>query len=53
MIGGALPEALQELLPQELQRLCRPLLCVRGDVLFKQGKKPAHMLFVRHGEVVL
>lgn len=53
MIGDALPDALQGLLPRELQRLCRPIQCVRGDVLFKQGKKPAHMLFVCHGEVVL
>lgn len=44
---------LQDLLPTELQLLCSSRSCARGDVLFKQGKKPAHMLFVSHGEVVL
>ena len=48
-----LPQPLRELLPDELQALCAPSACVRGDVLFQQGKKPTRMLFVTHGEVVL
>jgi len=56
MIAGidtSLPHTLQDLLPVELQRLCSSRTCARGDVLFKQGKKPVQFLFVSHGEVVL
>ena len=48
-----LPQLLRELLPDELQALCTPSACARGDVLFRQGKKPTRMLFVTRGEVVL
>ncbi|MBE0622590.1 MAG: Crp/Fnr family transcriptional regulator [Burkholderiales bacterium] len=48
-----LPQPLRELLPYELQALCAPSPCIRGDVLFQQGKKPTRMLFVTRGEVVL
>lgn len=52
-ISIKLPQTLQDLLPAELQRLCSFRFCARGDVLFKQGKKPVQLLFVSHGEVVL
>lgn len=52
-IDTKLPQALQNLLPTELQLLCSSRSCARGDILFKQGKKPVQMLFVSHGEVVL
>ncbi|TRZ66809.1 MAG: Crp/Fnr family transcriptional regulator [Rhodocyclaceae bacterium] len=52
-INTSLPQALQTLLPVELQRQCSSRTCARGDVLFKQGKKPVQFLFVSHGEVVL
>ena len=52
-IRTKLPEKLRELLPKELQQLCSFRSCARGDLLFKLGKKPAHMLFVSSGEVVL
>jgi CRP-like cAMP-binding protein len=48
-----LPEPLRKLLPLGLQALCTPSPCTRGDVLFKQGRKPTRMLFVTRGEVVL
>jgi CRP/FNR family transcriptional regulator, dissimilatory nitrate respiration regulator len=48
-----LPDTLQDLLPAELRRLCSLQSCARGDMLFKLGKKPVHMLFVSRGEVVL
>ena len=49
----SLPEPLRALLPDGLQTHCTSSPCTRGDLLFKQGKKPTHMLFVAHGEVVL
>ena len=48
-----LPESLRTLLPDRLQALCKSSPCTRGDLLFRQGKKPTQMLFVAHGEVVL
>ena len=48
-----LPEPLRLLLPHALQALCASLPCARGDLLFRQGKKPKHMLFVARGEVTL
>lgn len=53
IIDTELPLALQSLLPTELQLLCSSRSCARGDILFKQGKKPVRMLFVSRGEVVL
>ena len=50
---GQLPQPLRELLPDQLQALCKPLACNRGEVLFRRGREPARMLFVTHGEVVL
>ena len=51
--GKHLPEPLCKLLPTGLQALCAPSPCTRGALLFKQGKKPTHMLFVTRGEVTL
>ncbi|MDP2640411.1 MAG: Crp/Fnr family transcriptional regulator [Betaproteobacteria bacterium] len=48
-----LPEPLRKLLPAEVQALCAASPCARGDLLFKQGKKPTAMLYVTRGEVVL
>jgi len=48
-----LPEPLHKLLPAEVQALCAASPCARGDLLFKQGKKPTEMLYVTRGEVVL
>ena len=48
-----LPEPLHKLLPAEVQALCAASPCARGDLLFKQGKKPTAMLYVTRGEVVL
>lgn len=48
-----LPEPLRKLLPPGLQALCASSPCTRGELLFKQGKKPTRMLFVTRGEVVL
>ena len=48
-----LPEPLRKLLPAEVQALCAASPCARGDLLFKQGKKPTEMLYVTRGEVVL
>jgi len=48
-----LPEPLRKLLPLEVQALCAFSPCSRGELLFKQGKKPARMLFVARGEVAL
>jgi CRP-like cAMP-binding protein len=44
---------LRKLLPLEIQAQCASSPCARGDLLFKQGKKPTQMLYVTHGEVVL
>ena len=48
-----LPEPLRKLLPLEIQAQCASSPCTRGDLLFKQGKKPTQMLYVTRGEVVL
>jgi len=48
-----LPEPLRKLLPVEVQALCASSPCARGDLLYRQGKKPAQMLYVTRGEVVL
>ena len=48
-----LPSALQELLPAELQPLCKGLSGTKGEQLFPQGKKPVRMYYVASGEVVL
>jgi len=48
-----LPEPLRKLLPLRLQALCASSPCSRGDLLFKHGNKPTHMLFVTRGEVAL
>lgn len=48
-----LPEPLRKLLPLEVQALCGSSPCARGDLLYRQGKKPTHMLYVTRGEVVL
>jgi CRP/FNR family transcriptional regulator, dissimilatory nitrate respiration regulator len=48
-----LPEPLRTLLPVEVQAQCASSICARGDLLFKQGKKPTQMLYVTRGEVVL
>lgn len=48
-----LPEALRKLLPLEIQALCGSSACARGELLFRQGKKPSQMLYVTRGEVVL
>ncbi|HUX26892.1 MAG TPA: Crp/Fnr family transcriptional regulator [Burkholderiales bacterium] len=52
-IDSRLPETLRKLLPVEVQTLCAFSPCTRGDVLFRQGKKPARMLYLTRGEVVL
>ncbi len=51
--GKRLPEPLCKLLPPGLQALCAASPCARGALLFKQGTKPTHMLFVIRGEVTL
>jgi CRP-like cAMP-binding protein len=48
-----LPEPLRKLLPVEIHALCASSPCARGELLFRQGKKPARMLYVTRGEVVL
>ncbi len=48
-----LPQPLRKLLPLELQALCAFSPSTRGELLFRQGKKPARMLYVTGGEVVL
>lgn len=48
-----LPEPLRKLLPLEIQAQCASSPCARGELLFRQGKKPAQMLYVTCGEVVL
>lgn len=48
-----LPESLRKLLPLEIQALCGSAACARGELLFKQGKKPSQMFYVTRGEVVL
>lgn len=48
-----LPEPLRQLLPAEIQALCAFSAYARGDLLFRQGKKPVRMLYVTRGEVVL
>jgi len=50
---GRLPEPLRKLLPLEVQALCGSSPCTRGELLFRQGKKPTCMLYVTCGEVVL
>lgn len=49
----ALPQALASLLPAELQTECTQLQGKRGDRLFTLHRKPAWMIFVASGEVVL
>lgn len=44
---------LQDLLPVTLRRLCTRSRCAKGDLLFRQGRKPEHMFYVACGEVVL
>ena len=44
---------LQHLLPAALRRLCTPSRCVKGELLFRQGRKPERMFYVTSGEVVL
>jgi CRP-like cAMP-binding protein len=44
---------LQTLLPAALRRLCTPVDCTKGDLLFRQGKRPERMVYVARGEVVL
>ncbi|MEK7439052.1 MAG: Crp/Fnr family transcriptional regulator [Pseudomonadota bacterium] len=48
-----LPEPLRKLLPAGLQALCAFKPVARADLLFRQGKKPASMLYVTRGEVAL
>jgi CRP-like cAMP-binding protein len=48
-----LPEALRKLLPLEIQAQCASAPCARGELLFKQGKKPSQMFYVTRGELVL
>jgi CRP/FNR family transcriptional regulator, dissimilatory nitrate respiration regulator len=48
-----LPEPLRKLLPVEIRAQCASATCARGDLLFRQGKKPTQMLYVNRGEVVL
>ena len=48
-----LPEPLRKLLPVEVQAQCASSPCTRGDLLYRQGKKPTEMLYVTRGEVVL
>ena len=50
---SALPSALRDLLPVELQSAATHRLAKRGDQLFKQRGKPVQMFFVAEGEVVL
>lgn len=44
---------LQGLLPAALRRVCTQSRCVKGDLLFRQGKRPERMFYVAGGEVVL
>jgi CRP-like cAMP-binding protein len=44
---------LQDLLPAALRRLCTQSRCVKGDLLFRQGKRPERMFYVASGEVAL
>ncbi|TSA16081.1 MAG: Crp/Fnr family transcriptional regulator [Betaproteobacteria bacterium] len=48
-----LPEPLRRLLPREVQALCAVSTYTHGELLFKQRQKPARMLYVTRGEVVL
>ena len=48
-----LPEPLRKLLPAEVQALCASSARARGDLLYRQGKKPTQMLYITRGEVVL
>ena len=50
---NALPQALEQLLPQQLQSLCIALRGVKGEQLFTQNQQPEYMWFVSTGEVVL
>lgn len=50
---NTLPQALQQLLPQQLQPLCIDLRGVKGQPLFTQSQRPEHMWYVSSGEVVL
>jgi len=50
---GRLPAPLRKLLPAAVQARCAYSACTRGALLFRQGSKPAHMLYVTGGEVVL
>ncbi len=44
---------LQALLPAALRRLCTPSDCRKGELLFRQGKRPERMFYVAGGEVTL
>jgi CRP-like cAMP-binding protein len=44
---------LQGLLPAALRPLCTPSRSAKGDLLFRQGRKPERMFYVADGEVVL
>lgn len=44
---------LQSLLPVALMPLCAQSRRVKGDLVFKQGRKPERMFYVARGEVVL
>lgn len=50
---NALPQALQQLLPEALQPLCIDLRGIKGQQLFAQSQRPEHMWYVSNGEVVL
>jgi len=44
---------LQGLLPAALRPSCTPSRSAKGDLLFRQGRKPERMFYVADGEVVL
>lgn len=45
--------SLHALLPAALRPLCVQSRCLKGDLLFRQGKRPERMFYVAAGEVVL
>lgn len=44
---------MRKLLSLEVQAQCAFSPCTRGELLFRQGKKPARMLYLSRGEVAL
>lgn len=48
-----LPQALRQLLPENLWSSCLVKSVDKGEQIFPQGKKPEHMFYVATGEVVL